>query len=114
MHLPVKLGGGRRDGGLSRSAWIPLPTCSGEMDRLRCPDFPCDYSNCVIMEVGAEWPSAEGRRYKATVSPSLLSPYSRLQTETAGDCGYDVWKGHACSFMHSVDGRDFLFVSLLT
>lgn len=47
------------------------------MDRLRCPDFPCDYSNCVIMEVGAEWPSVEARQYKATgsMSPSFLSPY---------------------------------------
>lgn len=64
------------------------------MDRLRCPDFPCDYSNCVIMEAGAEWPSVEGQRYKATgYMPSLLPvaiQNSRVQYETAEDCGYDV------------------------
>ena len=39
------------------------------MDGERCPDFPCDHNNCVIMEVGAEGPSAEGQRY-TSVSPS--------------------------------------------
>lgn len=69
--------------------------CSGEMDRLRCPDFPCDYSNFVIMEVGAEWPSAEGQRYKTNgfVRPVLpvATQNSRVKIETAGGCGYDAW-----------------------
>lgn len=67
MHLCVKLGAGEAGGdGLGRRAWIPVLTCSREMDGLRCPDFPCGYSNCVLMEVGAERSSAEGRRYKSS------------------------------------------------
>lgn len=61
------------------------------MDRLRCPDFPCGYSNCVIMEVGAEWPSAEGRRYKACVPLHPVAIQSSgVQNERGGDCGYDA------------------------
>lgn len=58
------------------------------MDRLRCPDFPCGYSNCVIMEVGAEWSSAEGQRYKACVPLHPVAIQSSgVQSETGGDCG---------------------------
>lgn len=43
----------------------PLADVQQEMDRLRCPDFPCDHGNCVIMEVGAEWPSAAGQEVQS-------------------------------------------------
>lgn len=66
------------------SAWIPVLTCGGEMDKLRCPNFPCDYSNCVIMEVGAEWSSADGQKYKA---PGFMPPPLTVQTNTAGIVG---------------------------
>ena len=78
VHLPVKLGvgGGRGGGVLCQSACISLLTCGGEMDWLTCPDVPRDSSNCGIMEVGAEWPSAEGQRSRAagSTSHSFLSP----------------------------------------
>lgn len=73
VHLCVKLGGEGGGGGAGlghRSAWIPLLTCSREMDWLRCPDFPCGYSNCVIMEVGAEWLSAVGTELQSLRPPS--------------------------------------------
>lgn len=43
------------------------------------------------MEVGAEWPSAEGRRYKARVPLHPVAIQSiGVQSETGGDCGYDA------------------------
>lgn len=67
------------------------------MDKLRCPNFPCDYSNCVIMEVGAEWPSADGQKYKA---PGFMPPLT-VQTDTAVGTMSVFLKGRACSLRHS-------------
>lgn len=49
VHLPGKLGGEMRGDGPCWSSYIPLLMYRGEMDWLRCPDFPCDDSNCVVM-----------------------------------------------------------------
>lgn len=69
------------------SAWIPVLTCGGEMDKLRCPNFPCDYSNCVIMEVGAEWSSVDGQKYKA---PGFMPPPPYRSDGHSRHCGHDV------------------------
>lgn len=45
-----------------------------EMDRPGRPDLPWDYGNCVLMEVGAEYPSAGVQRDRSVMSQSPLPP----------------------------------------
>lgn len=74
------------------------------MDTLRCVDFPCDFSNCGIMELGAKWPSAEGQKCKAPSSllSSSLSSYRierRLRKQGIVGMISVLLKVHICTWL---------------
>lgn len=82
------------DGGtFSWSAWIPLLTCSVEMGRLRCPDFPRDHSNCVYNGGGSCSRSKEP-------PPSSSRLHSKASLTFVGMM-FVFLKGHVSTFILS-------------
>lgn len=70
--------GRKRGDAFCRSACIPLLMCGVEMDRLRCHDFPWGYGNCVIMEEGAECPSAVVHGHKVPFHDVVIQKNGKL------------------------------------